>query len=160
MRETDGGWRAVSKGKLVPPQRVHTYLSKAFGSNFGPARAALRCLGVWEWVSASAMLRLLRVCYGVLLLSFLASVLPTNYCAAKQSFTEFWFADDIVRILRVFHKLSLERWQLFAPQYLRCCAGFLCASFGLFVSPHLVSRSETTTCTWRAAALPSEFRTA
>eukprot|EP00903_Cladosiphon_okamuranus_P006149 g6050.t1 len=44
LRQTSGGWRALSKGKLVPPKRVHAFLCKAFGENLGPARAALRAL--------------------------------------------------------------------------------------------------------------------
>eukprot|EP00752_Nemacystus_decipiens_P007518 g6718.t1 len=44
LRRTIGGWRALSKGKLVPAKRVHTFLCKAFGDNLGPARAALRAL--------------------------------------------------------------------------------------------------------------------
>ncbi|CAM9440197.1 unnamed protein product, partial [Hapterophycus canaliculatus] len=44
LRKTKGGWRAISKGKLVPAKRVHTFLCKAFGNSFGPARAALRAL--------------------------------------------------------------------------------------------------------------------
>lgn len=46
LRQTAGGWRAISKGKLVPAKRVHTFLCKAFGEKLGPVRAALRALGV------------------------------------------------------------------------------------------------------------------
>lgn len=45
LRETKGGWRAISKGKLVPAKRVHTFLCKAYGENLGPARVAFRALG-------------------------------------------------------------------------------------------------------------------
>lgn len=45
LRQTKGGWRAISKGKIVPAKRVHAYLCKAFGEDLGPVRAALRALG-------------------------------------------------------------------------------------------------------------------
>ncbi|CAN0266217.1 unnamed protein product [Scytosiphon promiscuus] len=44
LRKTKGGWRAISKGKLVPAKRVNTFLRKAYGDNLGPARAALGAL--------------------------------------------------------------------------------------------------------------------
>ncbi|CAM9280788.1 unnamed protein product [Ectocarpus sp. 6 AP-2014] len=44
LRRTEGGWRAISKGKVVPAKRVHTFLCKAYGVNLGPARASLRAL--------------------------------------------------------------------------------------------------------------------
>lgn len=45
LRRTEGGWRAISKGKIVPAKRVNTFLCKAYGVNLGPARASLRALG-------------------------------------------------------------------------------------------------------------------
>ncbi|CAM9278914.1 unnamed protein product [Discosporangium mesarthrocarpum] len=41
LHQCDEGWRAVSKGKLTSPKRVHSYLQKAYGADFGPVREAM-----------------------------------------------------------------------------------------------------------------------
>lgn len=50
LRQTEGGWRAISKGKLVSATRTHAFLVKVFGDNLGPVRAALRALGAQRFL--------------------------------------------------------------------------------------------------------------